>query len=51
MSSSDLVGKNAGDLIAKITAVQKYLEGQVSEDNVEFLPRKEVSEGEILELF
>lgn len=51
MSSSDSVGKSARDLIAKITAVQKYLEGQVSEDNVQFLPRKEVSEEEILELF
>lgn len=40
MSSSDSVGKSAGDLIAKINAVQKYLEGQVSEDNVEFLARK-----------
>lgn len=44
------VKKSAQDIIAKTTAMEKYLEEQISEGNTEFVPRA-VEEKDILELF
>ena len=50
MATKDLIEQIARDIIAKTTLVQKYLEDQLNENDVDFVPR-DVSGGEVLDLF